>query len=264
MNKKNPCNKYYFDHPEIWEEMNQERFESEPKLIFDLLQKYGNVKILLDVGCGTGAHFAKLHELGINGVGIDLNKKMVDFATKKYPTLKFAAKDMRKLDYINKFDAVICLYGTFSYNMTNEDVVATLRGFFRALKKGGILVIDLLNAIGFIPKQKFKREIEVKYANFNLQSVTKHSVNENEQTITEDRTFFSISDNKEVARDISDSRLFFPQEVRYFLETNGFEFLGAYGDYGMKHKPLDESRMIIVAKKAIDAVVILNALRASQ
>lgn len=249
MNNKNQSHKYYFDRPEIWEEVNQGRFEREPKFLLDIFKKYGEVKEILDVGCGTGSHLAKLEEFGLTGIGIDLNEKMIEFAKQKYPSLKFDVKDMRELDYSNQFDAVLCLCTTFSYNTTNDEVVASLRGFSKALRKGGIIVIDLLNTMGFIQKIKFENKIEASYEKFGLRSETEHRIDENRQILIEKRSIFSARDNKQVKSDTTDFRLFFPQEFKLFLETSGFEFLEFYGSYDIGHTILDKSRMIVVAKK---------------
>ena len=40
-----------------------------------------------------------------------------------------------------------------------------------------------------------------------------------------------------------------PQEMKYFLETNGFELIDFYGAFDSKHKKLDGFRLITVSRK---------------
>jgi len=245
----NQSHKYYFEHPEIWEEINQSRFENEPKFIVQIFKKYGKVKNVLDVGSGTGTHLARLSEYGLKGAGVDANAKMVAFAKQKYPDLQFKVPDMRKLSYKNNFDAVLSLCTTFSYNVTNEEAVLALKNFHKALRRNGILIIDLLNAIGFIQRKKFKNKIKADYPKFGLKSVTEHKIDENKQAIVETRTILNAKSRGVVKNDITTLRIFFPQEFRYLLETNGFKFINFYGSYDIKDSQLGHSRMIAVAKK---------------
>ncbi len=251
MTPDNQSHKYYFDHPEIWEEINRGRFIDEPAFLLDIFKKYyrGQVREILDVGCGTGFHLSGLNEFGLTGIGVDLNAEMIRFASERNPSLKFEVKDMRCLDYSNQFDGVLCLCTTFSYNRTNSEIIASLSGFAEALKEGGIVVIDVLNAIGLIQKRKFQDRIEETYEKLGLRSETANTIDECEQILEEKRTFFSMTEDKQVKTDTTVFRLFFPQEVRFFLETTGFDLLGFYGGYNLTHATLDGPRMIVVAQK---------------
>ncbi len=143
-----PVDKYLFDHPQIWEQNNQSRFDREPPFLADVFRRYGSVESVLDVGCGTGGHLDRLSRLGFTGTGIDLNERMLDYARTARPHLGFHAADMRALPFDDEFDAVVCLCTTFSYNTTNEDVVTALGCFHRALRSGGLVVIDVSTPSG--------------------------------------------------------------------------------------------------------------------
>ena len=58
-----PVDKYLFDHPEIWEQNNQPRFDREPAFLAEVFRRYGSVERVLDVGCGTGGHLFFPQEL---------------------------------------------------------------------------------------------------------------------------------------------------------------------------------------------------------
>lgn len=214
-----------------------------------IFKQFGNVKNVLDVGSGTGSHLARLSEYGLNGVGVDANNKMVAFAKQKYPSLEFKIADMRKLSYKNNFDAVLSLCTTFSYNITNQEVVLTLKNFHKALQHNGLLVIDLLNAIGFIQRKKFKNTVKTEYPKFGLKSVTEHKIDEDKQAIVETRTILNSKNKNVIKSDVTTLRIFFPQEFRYFLETTGFKFINFYGSYDITDNKLGHTRMIAVAKK---------------
>ena len=251
MPRHNPANKYYFDNPEIWEEISKGRFKREPPFLQQIFKRHGTVKHILDVGCGTGSHLNTLTEMGFTGLGIDLNEYMIAFAKEKYPYLHFEVQDMKQLSYTNQFDAIICLCTTFCYNTTNEEVVAALQSFYKALKKDGILIIETFNPIVFLEKVKFESTIEKakNYEKFGLRSVSKQWVDETEQQLIERRTVYKLEDKQEVKSDLTTYRLFFPQEMRYFLASNGFKFQDFYGNYDLEDKQVDKFRLITVSKK---------------
>jgi SAM-dependent methyltransferase len=221
-----PVDKYLFDHPEIWEQNNQARFDREPPFLAEVFRRYGSVRRVLDVGCGTGGHLDRLSRLGFIGTGVDLNERMLDYARTARPHLRFHAGDMRALAFDGEFDAVVCLCTTFSYNTTRGPLVAALRCFHRALRNGGLVVVDVFNPIRFIKTSGYLDEIEEVWESFKLRYVTSHDIDEARQVQIAKQSVFRIDDGQLVQTDVTELRLFFPQELRYLLETNGLRVLG--------------------------------------
>ena len=64
-------------------------YQSEAKQIDFLLKKYGNgeVKSVINFGCGTGKHDMELADMGYQCFGIDMSNTMIDIA-KKNGTLR--------------------------------------------------------------------------------------------------------------------------------------------------------------------------------
>jgi SAM-dependent methyltransferase len=241
--------KYLFDHPEIWEQNNQSRFDREPPFLADVFRRYGSVQSVLDVGCGTGGHLDRLSRVGFTGTGVDLNERMLDYARIARPHLRFQAADMRSLPFEDDFDAAVCLCTTFSYNTTNEDVVTALRCLHRALRPGGLVIIDVFNPIRLIQTRGYLEEIEQDWGSLNLRYVTAHDIDEFRQVQIATQSVFRIDNRQLVQSDVTEFRLFFPQELRYFLETNAFRFLRFYGDFDVESTSLDGTRLIAVAQK---------------
>jgi SAM-dependent methyltransferase len=244
-----PVDKYLFDHPEIFEQNNRSRFDRETPFLAEVFRHYGSVERVLDVGCGTGGHLDRLSRLGLAGTGVDLNERMLDYARTARPHLQFHIADMRALRFDQEFDAVICLNTTFSYNLTNEDVVTALDCFHRALRPGGLVVIDVFNPIRLIQTRGYREEIDAIWESFNLRYVTAHDIDEARQLQIATQSVFRTDDQTLVQSDITEFRLFFPQELRYFLETSAFQFLCFYGDFDRERTSLDGTRLIGVAQK---------------
>jgi len=251
MSRINQVSKYDFDNPAFFEEIHKQRFNVECEFLTQIFHAQGAITRVLDIACGTGAHAAILAENGFEVTGIDLNAHMVDFARSQHPALDFRIGDMRDLRFRSAFDAVICLCTSFSYNTTNEDVVAALRGIRRALRSGGVLVIDVFNPISLIQTRGFLSHIkdQGRYAQLNLSSTRDVTIDERQQLLIERRTLAREDDGATIQSDNTRFRLFFPQEFRYFLETNGFKLVEFYSAFDLEQKALSGSRLITISKK---------------
>jgi SAM-dependent methyltransferase len=103
---------------------------------------------LLDVGCGLGLHVLELASRGYLGVGLDLSLPMLSRASEEAQSrslrVNFLHSDMREMSFDGAFDAVLCMGTTLGYfdEETNRRIVERL---YRALKPGGVLLLDLVN-----------------------------------------------------------------------------------------------------------------------
>lgn len=103
---------------------------------------------LLDVGCGTGRHCIELAARGLDVTGVDLSGSLIaralHEAKRRAVELELVQQDMRQLDQVERFDAVICMGTTFGYfdDDTNRRCMSL---FARCLKPGGRLLLEVAN-----------------------------------------------------------------------------------------------------------------------
>ena len=103
---------------------------------------------LLDLACGTGRHSLIAARRGANVVGVDKTAAYIMEARRKVkalPNCRFVVGDMRCLTFKNEFDAAINLWTSFGYFEKYSDDVKVLKGVARALKPGGLFLIDLID-----------------------------------------------------------------------------------------------------------------------
>lgn len=94
---------------------------------------------ILDLGCGEGT---RLNWLAKKGTGIDISKKAISLAKKKFPSHRFIVGDLTKLPLIKeKFDLVYSAY-VFEHLEKPEKVI---REALKVLDKKGKLVITAPN-----------------------------------------------------------------------------------------------------------------------
>ena len=87
-----------------------------------------------------------------------------------------------------------------------------------------------------------------------IKAILKEDVDVTNQRFITKRNFFRLKDNKKVGNYIKNSRLFFPQELRFFLEQAGFEVLDHYtgelSEMTLKdNKKLEKPNMLFIARK---------------
>jgi len=97
---------------------------------------------ILDMGCGEGTRLAKIADKNGKIYGIDISKKAIEIAKKKYPQFNFRVGNLEKLPFPdNTFDLV---YSAFVFeHLRNPEKV--IKEGVRVLKKGGSLLIAAPN-----------------------------------------------------------------------------------------------------------------------
>ncbi len=247
--------KYSIEHPEVWEICQDPKSKKDTAFIIKLFKEYGNIKSVLDVGCGVGSHVKHLHDKGYNAEGVEADPAKVEFAKKKYPDLKFKIQFMQTLNMKREYDAIICIHNIIAFNKTNEEVFTTFKNFNKHLKKGGLLLVQTKNSMGLIKHKVVGRRVDTGEDRkaMGIKAVVEEELDVTGQRLIGRRTFLRLKDNKKVGTYTKNSRLYFPQELKFFLEQSGFEVLDHYGgdlaEITIKDKKLEKPDMLFVAKK---------------
>ena len=127
------------------------------KMLLAVLQLEPGDRVL-DLACGSGDHARRLAHQGLNVIGIDVAPSLVAYSQQKareegITGVRFEQGDMRSLDYVAEFDAVLLLSGSFGFfdDATNHDV---LRRMVRALKPGGRVLIDVFDPVEMVVRPR--------------------------------------------------------------------------------------------------------------
>lgn len=109
---------------------------------------------ILDFGCGNGRLIELIKEKKVNYLGVDVCRKFIKIARKKYPRHKFK---LIKLDsQLNfkqkKFDSIFCI-GVFHHFPKGKPRKITLQRLKKVLKPNGLLVITVWN----LNQSKYKK-----------------------------------------------------------------------------------------------------------
>lgn len=104
--------------------------------------------VILDLACGMGQHAVELASRGYSVVGYDLSLAMLaraaDEAQERGQKLNFLQGDMREMAFEEMFDGIYCWSTSFGY-FDDEKNLDVLRRMHRALRPGGMVLLDLTN-----------------------------------------------------------------------------------------------------------------------
>ncbi len=123
---------------------------------------------VLDAGCGSGRHVFAWAEHGFDAHGFDLSQNSISIANKSAEGIdnaSFSLLDLRKLkDHLvshGRYDIVTNLFTSFGYFPNKNDHSDVVEGFSKALKSGGILVLDYINT-EYSKKRMVSSEIQIR------------------------------------------------------------------------------------------------------
>jgi SAM-dependent methyltransferase len=104
--------------------------------------------VVLDLGCGAGHHAVDFASRGYGVVGYDLSVYQLalaaDVAQERDQKINFLHGDMREMAFEAMFDGIYCWNTSFGY-FEEEKNAAVAERIFRALKPGGMFLIDVAN-----------------------------------------------------------------------------------------------------------------------
>ncbi len=108
---------------------------------------------VLELGCGTGRILIPTAEAGIEIVGIDISRRMLDACRRKLAgrpdsvreRVRLVEGDMREFDLDRKFALITTPFRAFQHLIQVEEQISCLRSIHRHLTDAGRLILDLFN-----------------------------------------------------------------------------------------------------------------------
>src|SRR5436190_7893669 len=118
---------------------------------------------VLDAPCGFGRHSVEFARRGYHVTGVDFNETEVERARSAAKsarvTMRLMCQDMRDMEFSGEFDLAVNLFSSIGYFSDDEDRLLLDR-FWRALKPGGLFVLDTRNRdqlVRSLPPEERKR-----------------------------------------------------------------------------------------------------------
>jgi len=207
---------------------------------------------IIDLGCGPGLYANELGKIGHNVMGIDFNKKSINYANENK-----TIKDLVEYKYCNylkdiitgKYDVAMMIYCDFGALIPNEQKLL-LEKISNILDENGIFVFDVFG--------KSVLENENEYRNWNISQgndfwskepyliMEEKKIFKNENTRGE-RYYLIDQKNEKIKEFIMWDQYYDNESITKLLEENGFNIIEINKDI-VKY---NEETMFIMAKKKI-------------
>ncbi len=104
--------------------------------------------LLLDLGCGTGALFAPLRELGYDLIGIDNSSLMLTAARDRFEDSEYQPllllQDITDFELFGTVNVITCLLDTVNHVLERQDLLQMFRRCKTYLQAGGLFIFDVL------------------------------------------------------------------------------------------------------------------------
>jgi SAM-dependent methyltransferase len=203
---------------------------------------------VFDLCCGYGRHAVKLAGRGYEVVGLDLSLDMLKHALSRAQSdklsIKFVHGDMRDLNFESVFDGAYCMDTSFGFFSDVENLMV-LRGIYRSLKRGGRLLLDLINrdyAIPHVPNRNWwegdgclvQEDIEFNHGTSRLRV----------------KRFLVYADGMQREYDIT-MRLYSLHDIQAALSLVGFETVEVSGSFHSRagYFGAYSERLLVLAQK---------------
>ncbi|MDB4951118.1 MAG: Methyltransferase [Gemmatimonadetes bacterium] len=104
---------------------------------------------VLDLACGWGRHSIALAREGFKVTGQDLSETLLARARKRAEkaevAVDFVRGDMRQVPWTGRFDAVLSMFSSLGYFLSDDEDLKVLRAAHDALKPDGLFVMETMH-----------------------------------------------------------------------------------------------------------------------
>jgi SAM-dependent methyltransferase len=188
------------------------------------------VQSILDLGCGTGGHALRLAERGFHVTGVDRSVDMLSRLKQKATALNYQSRlsfshgDIRSISLGRNFDAAIMMFAVLGYQLTNNDVLATLQTARRHLRTTGLLVFDAWYGPAVLAQRPSQRVRTVSVPEGRYLRISTGELEPSQHLCKVDFHVFRFRGDH-IAAETKETHLmryFFPKELELLLDLSSF------------------------------------------
>ena len=239
------------DCASVQDELRRERMVASERFYLEEARKTGGR--VLELGCGSGRLTVPIAQSGIEIIGADLSKSMLETARAKAlreeVEIQFLEADMRSFDLPWTFSAILIPGNSLLHLFTHEDLMQCFRSVRRHLAPNGRLIFDISKwDIAMLARDPGKR--------YPVLAV-------NDVTIEETATYDSAEQIRHIVWYLSKPgatdfrvidyslRVIFPQELLLLLDGAGFRMDIRYGEFTREPFQSSSPRQVCICSASV-------------
>ncbi|MCK1359020.1 class I SAM-dependent methyltransferase [Bradyrhizobium sp. 199] len=213
----------------------EKNYAAECKAVESLIAKFGRgeVRKMLDLGCGTGRHAVIFAGGGFDVTGVDQSESMVARARDRATQMKLGANpkflsgDIRSFSATSPFDVAAMNFNVIGYMTSNDDALGALGAARKNLRQDGLLVADFWYGPAVVtdPPGENTREFDSGDARVVRSSSGLHLPDQQCCEITVKVTRLQGDRVLDEALETHRVRYFFPLELELMLRVSGFQLM---------------------------------------
>jgi SAM-dependent methyltransferase len=216
------------------------------------LKKDGEI---LDIACGSGDQSIEFAKRGFRVTAFDISETLIraarESAKNNRVTVDFSVGDMRTMSFTQQFTAAVMLSHSFGF-FNHEENLSVLKDTFASLKKGGRLLLDLMNPYHLPRFHKTWTELEGGFL------LNEPHVLDAPAGVLRGRPamFIDVKNDRIVLMNEdailnNDIRMYTALEIQTMLKEVGFKKVEFYGQNTLPKIPYSftSERMVVVATK---------------
>jgi SAM-dependent methyltransferase len=199
---------------------------------------------ILDAPCGEGRVSRELARRGYAVTGVDLSEALLREARRRGKRegidIDYRQGDLRALRWRGRFDAVLCMWGSFGY-FDEAGNLRQAKAARRALRPGGCFFMD-----GHSPETLFPRFARRHW--FTREGIRVLSANRYDLERGRIETDWTLIKGEREQRTSSSLRLYTVKELIDLFDAAGFVHYRWWGSYEGDPFELDSSRLLFLAE----------------
>lgn len=210
-----------------------------------ILQRFDHhPRNLVDLACGTGNITAELSRLDYQVAGVDSSASMIRVAREKASSIPFFQGDLRQLSSVGPFEAAVCVYDSFNYLLTPEDIKKSFETIFRILLPQSLFIFDVCteqNSLRYFNDVRDNDE----GPGFSYE---RHSYYERTSKLQYNHFLIRFEAREEVLEEIHTQRIYPWKELIELIEASPFELLEAFDGFTFKKGSARSDRIHFVLR----------------
>lgn len=134
---------------------------------------------IMDVGCGPGRLLIPLCDLGWSVTGLEPHSEYFQEARRVAATrssIEVRHSGLLDLDDHDTHDIIACINDPYQYLLTPDDRRSGLRRMFRALRKGGAMVLDMANFLWILKNSRTSEPTTIPFNGGELTRTILHTI----------------------------------------------------------------------------------------
>jgi 2-polyprenyl-3-methyl-5-hydroxy-6-metoxy-1,4-benzoquinol methylase len=214
---------------------------------------------VLEVACGTGRLTLPIAREGIQIIGSDISRPMLERARSKANSqgldVEWLEQDCRKISSKQRFALIFSATNAMQHLHDLDSINAFLTSAKKALRPGGVLILDVFNpnpaklARATATRYHHKTFTDAAGVEVRVDITTQYDTASQILSFT---LFYLCSGNLKRTKNVK-MRCLFPEELMTICHFNGLDVTKRYGDYDETPFKSDSPKQILLCRDASDA-----------